>query len=325
MTETTDLRTLRAAHPAPRTIELSPAHRARLEQRVLSTIAVHDRRRRRMATVGTVVLVAGCLVAVLALALAGRTGPRPPATTARAVVAAPAAVTVLHQASVAALAAPAPEVSADQFVYVRSEVISNEGRFGEGVELGRPHEREIWLGQDPGPAASDKSVIREFGQDWPITYGGPAPAGLHRPTYTWLAALPTDPDRLLDLLEQQVVVADRQDRDQAVFNQIGDLVRESVLPPATAAALYEAVARIPGVRIDPAATDAMGRGGVGVTRADAAYGTSSTWIFDRHTHELLGTREFLRGAGGQQVLFNATAVLERAVVDGLGETTDSAA
>lgn len=320
MSDTTEVRELRASHPAPRPIELSPAHRARLEQRVLTTIEAHDRRRERIATLGPAVLVAACLVAVLALALAGQHDRPAPAPTARAVVAAPAAVAVLHQASTAALAAPAPVVAGDQFVYVRSEVISNDGRFGEGVELGRPHEREIWLAQEPGAGTGAQSIIREFGQDWPISNDLPVQPGLRRPTYAWLVTLPTDPDRLLDELESEVVVPDRQQRDQAVFNQIGELVRESVLPPDTAAALYDAVARIPGVTVDARATDAIGRRGVGVTRVDTAYGMSSTWVFDPSTHELLGTREYLAGPGGAQVLFNATAVLERAVVDDAGES-----
>src|SRR4051794_3860336 len=116
MTESTDLRELRASHPAPRPIELSDAHRERLAQRVGATIAITDRRRRRLQTTGQLALVVGCVLAVLALGIAGRSDRSRPTATARAVAAAPAAVAVLHRAASAALTAPEPTVAKDQFV-----------------------------------------------------------------------------------------------------------------------------------------------------------------------------------------------------------------
>ena len=50
------------------------------------------------------------------------------------------------------------------------------------------------------------------------------PAGISRPTYRWLSSLPTDPDKLLTYLYANTPRPDRRERDQAVFEQIWEVL-----------------------------------------------------------------------------------------------------
>jgi len=75
------------------------------------------------------------------------------------------------------------------------------------------------------------------------------------------------------------------------FTTIGDLLDQSIAPPAVSAALYRAAALIPGVTVVQHVKDAIGRPGVAV--AFAFRGTTSEWIFDCKTLLWLGEREFV--------------------------------
>ncbi|MFC8230815.1 CU044_5270 family protein [Streptomyces sp. NPDC057287] len=224
----------------------------------------------------------------------------------------------------------------DQFVYVRTLTAENEGMFDGPVKLTEPREREVWMTQESGPV-TDEGLIHQDGSYIPITVGVPDgekpvgyPAGLSRPTYTWLASLPTDPDALLRRLATEITTdqdardtpAEDRDPDRDAFDTIGELLRETVMPPRTASALYRAAARIPGVTEDPDAVDAAGRHGIGVARDDTRAGWRTAWIFDPTTLEYLGERSYLirdTSMGRKGTLINRSAVLERAVVDALRE------
>ncbi|MFB8115519.1 MULTISPECIES: CU044_5270 family protein [unclassified Streptomyces] len=227
-------------------------------------------------------------------------------------------------------------VTGDQFVYVRTLHTQNEGVFGGPVELTEPRAREVWMAQTAGPVIQ-VGLIHEDGAYVPIEVGVPdgetpvgLPAGLSRPTYTWLASLPTDPDVLLRRLATEITrdqdardtPAEERNRAQDTFDTIGELLRETLMPPRTAAALYKAAAKIPGVTVDPDAVDAAGRHGIGVARDDTRAGWRTAWIFDPATLGYLGERTYLirdTSMGGKGTLVNASAVLERAVVDTLRE------
>ncbi|CAM3639861.1 hypothetical protein [Nocardioides zeicaulis] len=179
-----DLDELRRTCPAPGTITLSTAHRARLAARVDGAIERDDVRRKvalGVAAPATVLACAAAVATVAVLALGGTT-PAPAPVADRPVLASSAAVRVLDRAADRALAAPAVRVRPDQIVYTRSAAITNEGRLGEDVVLGAVHERETWLGQDPSAYGWRDDMIRELGQDWPLELGGPSPAGARRPT-----------------------------------------------------------------------------------------------------------------------------------------------
>jgi hypothetical protein len=155
-------------------------------------------RRDRATAVAVPGLVVACLGAVVALALIVVATPRSsPVDRARPIAASATAVQVLETAARRIERGDPLVPSADQFVYVRSVALTNDGSYDGAVELGRRHTREIWLSQEAG-SSQDQGLIREFGQDWPLWGGAGSPAGIRRPTYAYLASLPSDPDDLLD-------------------------------------------------------------------------------------------------------------------------------
>ncbi|MEU3702499.1 CU044_5270 family protein [Streptomyces anulatus] len=147
------------------------------------------------------------------------------------------------------------------------------------------------------------------------------PAGLSRPTYRWLASLPTDPDGLLAYLRAHVRKDAEQETDQIVFEQIGVLLG-GVLPPETAAALYRAAAGIPGVEEAPDAKDAIGRTGLGIAREDTAHGSRTEWVFDKDDYSFLGSRVYRTKdapCAKAGALLHSTAEIDHAIVDKAGQ------
>jgi hypothetical protein len=112
----------------------------------------------------------------------------------------------------------------------------------------------------------------------------------------------SDPDGLLAAIYQLVqnpacapVPVGDTVRDRAFL--LIDAMLETVMPAEVRAALYRALARIPGVTVVQGATDAAGRRGVAFARAAAIEGPgSSGWlrveiILDGHTYRYLGARQ----------------------------------
>ncbi|MGI5170375.1 CU044_5270 family protein [Spirillospora sp. CA-253888] len=225
---------------------------------------------------------------------------------------------LLNRISLAAAHKSERPVRADQYVYVKSKVAWTrqvaEKALGGPVMLDPLHEREVWLAQDPGKR---RGLIREWGQDNPL-HGTTDDL-----TYEKLAALPTDPAALLRLLRAQALPLageDGRSLDAVVFDRIGELLRESVLPPKVSAALYRAAAGIPGVAMVRDVQDAAGRRGLAVARVED--GERTEWIFDAVTLDYLGERSYLvrdTVAGKKGMLTATTAVLGRGVVDRTGQ------
>ncbi|MER6678292.1 CU044_5270 family protein [Streptomyces sp. NPDC000983] len=237
------------------------------------------------------------------------------------------AAALLDQISVAAGKGDTLTVRADQFAYTRAKVRGADLTSGKAV-VGPLVESETWLAQEPGPLRK-LGLRAENGETFALnaelgdTDG--TPAGFGRPTYQWLSSLPSDPDDLLTYLYAETPAVDGQERDQAVFDRIGGLLGE-LMPPRTAAALYRAAARIPGVTEAPAARDAVGRHGVGIARDDTTFHTRTEWVFDRDDLTFLGARSYLTqdtSYGRKGTLMSGTAILAHAVVDkaGLHPTT----
>ncbi|MCX4647790.1 CU044_5270 family protein [Streptomyces sp. NBC_01446] len=234
------------------------------------------------------------------------------------------ATVLLNQIADASLRTDTAPVKDGQYVYVRSTVRSNEGTFAGPVELGAPHRREVWMAQTSKPVKT-LGTMKETGRGVPMS-GQLLPykstdalaPGLESPTYAWLASLPTDPDQLLDELYAGTRTGGRESEDQAVFEKIGSLLDETVMPPKNAAALYKAVARIPGIKRIPDAVDAAGRHGVGVARQDDRSASRSEWIFDSESLTYLGSRSYLDKDGKGMKLAGTNAILRRTVVDKSG-------
>jgi hypothetical protein len=235
---------------------------------------------------------------------------------------------------------PLDQIRDDQYIYI--ETYGGYSCWGcqtagrDGTETGvngwvpeEPHRRQIWLSVDgarPG-ILRDESV--DAGSDLPLeTNSHP---GLHSPTLRYLATLPTDPDLLLLKIYWENGTMGPSPQQEA-FVTIGDLTRESIVPPDIARALYQAAARIPGVEVVDGVEDALGRPGIAIARTHA--GIREELIFDRDTLQFLGERSVVTAefeapvpVGGSAadtppqvgLVLASTAIVTRAIVDAAGE------
>ncbi|MFE9250097.1 CU044_5270 family protein [Streptomyces sp. NPDC007088] len=330
--------------PAPVTGDLSPEQFRRQKDVLMNRIdadrAAEPRRDRPAAAAPRPVrgfLRPAVLVPVSALALAGvlaggvalGTGDDHRAAATASASASQGAGGLLHHLSTVALASEAPVVRDDQFLYTRSKVQGADLTSGKAV-LDPLHEEQVWSAQDPRPLKK-LGLVRTNGEDLPVNaeFGDEdgTPAGLYRPTYNWLARLPTDPEGLLAYLYAHVRKDPGQETDQIVFEQIGSWLG-GLVPPKTAAALYRAAAKIPGVREVPEAKDAIGRSGLGIAREDTRYGNRTEWVFDKDDYSFLGSRDYLTRDtpyGKSGTLLSSSAEIEHAVVDRAGQTPGAAA
>ena len=213
---------------------------------------------------------------------------------------------------------PVDQIRDDQFAFVETYggyvgPVYDRGYIRlEPMEMGR---RQIWLSIDgtrPGLLHDSRFPAEET----VIEHGE---AYLNNPTFRYLTTLPTNPDVLLAKIYLETFGAGSGPQQEA-FVTIGDLMRESIVPPDLAEALYRAAARIPGVTVVEDAVDALGRHGVAIAREDG--GTRTEWIFDRTTLEFLGERTLIPGGpddGSAGTVTGSTAVVVRAIVDQAGQ------
>jgi hypothetical protein len=228
------------------------------------------------------------------------------------------AAALLEDIALAAEHASVPSgIRDDQFVYIRSKVAWT-GQDGDGpAKLDSVHEREIWLSVD----GKQQGLLHEpFARSTNLLLEAPTPGIASNTDYRHLQTLPTDPDRMYDWLVKASGDGS-SNKDEANFVLVGDLARESLMPPAQAAALYRAAARISGVFVIDDAVDAAGRHGVAIARVED--GERHELIFDKETREFLGERvvavEDLPWGFKKGDVTGRTAVLERTVVDERGE------
>lgn len=311
-----------ASFPEPDPGRLSARRRHFLDEVDLRTRAAAPRRaprprRRAVLVLGTAV-AAGATVAVLGLGSGNTLAPqgRPPASAA--------SVQLLERAALAAAVKPQAPPRAEQFVYVRTvghTSVLSEGRVGR-MELSREDQgMEQWTSVD----GSKRTLQRKRGED-DLLLDAPGRGSLNSPTYAFLAALPTDPEALLKLIREDAEMNhgagsdSTTGPDQEAFVMIGDLLRNTVTPPATAAALYRTAALIPGVVVVTDAVDAAGRRGVAVARVHD--GERKEWIFDRSTARLVGERTVLlkdSAWGEAGTVVTSVALISSGVVDRAGQ------
>lgn len=258
-------------------------------------------------------LVSGAAAAALAVTLTltapfGDSAPPPPSKEA---------VALLEDIALAAEGRPSyGGIRDDQFVYVDSKVSYARHEEGEEAKVPPLHRLEKWQSVN----GTREGLMRETGRgDWPLD---PEPQrgepGYEVTTnYRHLQTLPTDPDAMYDWLHEVASAYDGE-TEQAMFVLVADLMRQSIVPPEQGAALFRAVARIPGVTMIEDAVDAAGRHGVAIAREDPTNPTRDEWIFDRKTLTFLGERSVVSEEGGDAevgTVLSNTAVLRRAVVD----------
>ncbi|WP_371673753.1 CU044_5270 family protein [Streptomyces sp. NBC_00289] len=160
----------------------------------------------------------------------------------------------------------------DQYVYTKNYVTRTYVKDGRT----KTWTDESWLSVD-GSKPSRRQEHGEVHHDPPL--------GKHEvmwpPTeYTKLAKWPTDPDTLLKWF-RGTPGGDME----AFMNAIQLFVVPRVMPPGLEAATFEAVAKIPGIRLDDE-VDALGRRGIGVSYPKLSF----TFIFDSETYAYLGLR-----------------------------------
>ncbi|GGS47279.1 hypothetical protein GCM10010156_02530 [Planobispora rosea] len=149
----------------------------------------------------------------------------------------------------------------------------------------------------------------------PLPVCEPLPDHLRR-DYAALKRLPSD----AEAMRAHLYKGDPGDGspDEAAWERVGEMVRETYLPAAQRAALFRAAATIPGVGMVNDAEDAAGRTGIAVGRIGRD-GVRADLVFDPESYELLGEREVVVDEKLAQApegsLFASTAQLSVTVVD----------
>lgn len=225
----------------------------------------------RAAVVGTAAaaVAGGVVVAGRRDGPGGEDGDAPRMTTL-------SAAQLLHRAADRSRAdsAGTPTPRDDQYVYTKiyiTRTYDEDGRTRTwtdeswtSVDGSKPSRRQEYGKVHNDPPLGEDEVM------WPPT------------TYAELATWPTDPDELLERLRLGEDGGDRM----AFVNAIQFFVVPRIMPPGLEAATFEAVARIPGIRIDHGTVDALGRKGIAVSypKLDFAF------IFDATSYAYFGLR-----------------------------------
>jgi hypothetical protein len=251
-----------------------------------------------------------------------------------------AAGPVLQRLALTTESRSAPQIRDDQYIYVESKVTESEGAGDSPGNKSNEYtfktdgHRESW--HPVSGFKSGRNGLLKIDGDSTAISSVPGPEGDSSTitSYRDLEKLPTDPDALYTKirndLKQQHDYADPKLLEEEMFTHIRGMISETVTPPKTAAALYRAAAKIPGVVEVPNAVDGLNRSGVGL--AYDKDGTRQMWVFDKKSSEYLGTVSVIVGRGGQtSYLLDAgvklgtvtwsQAVVKRVIVDQLGDTT----
>ncbi|EFL26903.1 conserved hypothetical protein [Streptomyces himastatinicus ATCC 53653] len=137
-------------------------------------------------------------------------------------------------------------VRQDQLVYVKSVTAGAELKEDGSSTLEPPQKREVWMSQRVKRINKTGEMYAGGGYTSTHELGG-SPAGVYRPTYQWLASLPTDPDALLKELYRMTEPEKGQEKAQAVFDQIGSFLGRDGDASGDAAALLQGGCEDPGV------------------------------------------------------------------------------
>ena len=293
----------------------SPRPPARLRSRVLMAMAEIPSRRvlpslrrptRRftLAAVATVGL-AGILVAVPTL----RVGSAAPPASAQA-------QEVLAHAATVAANAPVLKADKDQFVYIKT--YEAYGANGDGSSTYPNVVQEQWLSVDGTRTGRTEAVNVKTGAvvfdlpvpgcvDGVLPASAPGGGGLDgkpipcTPDPAYRDDLPTTTAGMYKYLYTIPLRPGVRATDQEAFVVAGDLIRRSYLPPASLAALFNAVAEIPGVFVRQNVTDASGRTGIAVARTEIG-GGSSALVFDPKTYQFIGEAHSRSAGAGAPVI-----------------------
>ena len=284
------------------------------------------------------VLVAGAVLTAAAVAIATAaavgTHASPPAPKAAQPAAPATAAQLLARIATAAARQPAPVVRDSDFTYIRSMVAYEVDSISNGHEttsMEKLHERQIWL---PVANLCATGLLIEQGERTPISpfpvvngrvdrhppkgtpmpdFTCPSEGHLGDTTYRLLQSIPTQPDALLAYL-----TAGKKWTNDDPPTEIGDMIRETIMPPALAAALYRLAATLPGATLVPHATNVAGRTGIGImwTSKTAKQVYKNEWIFDKTTLRFIGEKTYDPGTGR---LTGESAIIQQAFTARAGQ------
>ena len=345
MNEIDLLRELRAALPGPRAEGRASARGAlvaRIEhsQPLPAGAEVPVWRRSRLRLVAALAAGAALLVALPTLILGGGGKVQP------------ALGEVLRQAAAVAATQPAePSPGPGQYFYTRSrEAYLGSVGFNPRCathpcdrehpwEATRewsvlaPRVRQTWIAANGTGRARVVRAKPEFLTPWQrrewkaagsphLSSGGVEDVALHGLPFLDTSGLPTQPKALRKLIEaRKIPLVVGPPGEAETFTLIGDMLRNTYLPPAFRAALYRVVAELPKVELRGVVEDPAGRTGIGVAFTKGS--TIHELIFDPKTSALLGEREIaarripdLQVPAGTET--GSATYLESKVVDSLG-------
>ena len=291
------VRELRADVPAP-----SPARLSAGRARLLASIARPPRPRyARRAVLPVTAAAAACAVAVaVAVASGALSGP----ATRSAAVKPPAIRLTLTMQLLSAAAAtvakhPAVRPGPRQWFYTKFVQYS----YGQGT--GSDENWETFDGRQTAYFQNGQLIVHKtlgvFGG------GGPTPLGEYnanatpQTAYDALASLPSAPQALLAVIAKQVAklgpsVASGSvvslyaptSRGELEFDYLAQLLWNSATgePPAAEAAVFQALAAIPGVSSQQGITDVVGRPAIGLSDN----GGKTQLLLDPRTYQVIGMR-----------------------------------
>jgi hypothetical protein len=224
------------------------------------------------------------------------------------------AALVLHNAALTAgrqKALPAPR--ADQFVFSETVTVqTGQTEQPDGTmktETSPPQRDQLWESVD----GTHDGLMRERPESDPSGWRstplsacadgkediGAGQTAQCTPDPAYSPGMPTDPTAMLSWLYANSH-GDNQ-RDEQAFITAHDLLGNAYLRPEVEAALFEALARLPGVTVTPDLADLTGRHGIGIGMghldpsdpvAGRSPATGSDYlIFDPTTYDFLGTNQ----------------------------------
>ncbi|MER6942756.1 CU044_5270 family protein [Nonomuraea sp. NPDC000554] len=280
-----DLDALREAwgRPEPPSSSAHSSARAALLERAAAPAPRRGRRWtvRLLAVAASAVVIAAGMTAVQTV---GGVDDRAPGLT----IPAANAQAVLNKAAGVAQGREFVAPRADQWIYL--EVRGQYQRPGDGETVTPQTPLKTTVTADWTRA--DGKVLANFEDGKLVT--SPTGGAMPPNDYPTIASLPTDPDALLSWFRERTRRAPwnstQQDVETDNFRMLSGLLANNLVPPALEAAIYKAMAKIPGVTVNEGARDIEGRPALAVTRVIEGW-LSSEILIDPITYTFRGTRD----------------------------------
>jgi hypothetical protein len=257
----------------PRLIAAAAAIVAADHKQVAAPAARSRRRASRAGRTGsarwTLRLAAAVVTVVAVVATVQVVDVGPPAVRYRAGGGAPASAAELGALAAKAVRdVPAPNPKPGQWMYIKTLVAHDAGFRVESEDESHrlvpfpavaPRAVEWWSKAGSKPGAQVQAVTNRKGN---ALVGPPLIQGVHDPG---LPSLPTDPDRLLKVLHDyhsRTYGMGGAEAWHQTFTTIAGMLTNLLVPPELQAALFQAMAKIPGVIVVQDTVDAAGRRGM---------------------------------------------------------------